>query len=156
ATQTQSPAYDTRSIGWAEAVQKVPYLDVISSVDDTRGTLYIIAINKHFDRAIQASIDIGGFSANGQATAWTLNGAAIDANTGTEVLGGGIAPQAVADPDGQFNNGGPGQIWVNSANVNLSGSFLQYEFPAHSITALVIQGGPVDPAQDPSTSAFTQ
>ncbi|HWB83045.1 MAG TPA: hypothetical protein VG675_02815 [Bryobacteraceae bacterium] len=154
-TDTQSPTYDTRSIGWAEAVQGVPYLDVVSSVDDTRNTLYIIAINKHFDRAITANIDLGGFSASGQATAWTLDGTAIDANTGTSVLGAGVAPQAVAAPDGQFENGGADQIWVNSTDLNVSGTYLQYEFPAHSITAIVIQGNPASASDSDSSSDFS-
>ncbi|MEO7143857.1 MAG: hypothetical protein ABI165_10190, partial [Bryobacteraceae bacterium] len=151
-TLVQSPTYDTRSIGWAEAVQGVPYLDVISSVDAARSTLYIIAINKNFDRAIDASVVVGGFSASGVGTAWTLNGTAVDANTGTQVLGM-IAPQAVADPDGQFYNGGPGQVEVTSASVNFSGDSLQYEFPAHSVTAIVVQGQPV---QEDSSSNSSQ
>lgn len=140
-TTVQSPSYSTRSIGWAEAVQGVPYLDVVSSVNDNLNTVYIIAINKHFDRAIRADIVLTGFTGNGTGTAWTLNGKALDANTGTQ-LTGDYAPQAVAQPDGRFNLGGPGEIWVTSADVSVTGTNFQYEFPAHSVTAIELRGAP--------------
>src|SRR5260370_40556114 len=69
-------------------------------------------------------------------------------------------------PDGQFYMGGPDEISVPSADVSLARSQFQYEFPPHSVTALVIQGGSgpplpagfdtdfsISPASSSSTSA---
>jgi len=145
-TNTRSPEYNTRTVGWAEAVQGVPYLDVVASLSDDQRTVYIIGVNKHFDRSIQASIHISSFYPEGSGTAWTLWGTAIDANTGTE--GGDIAPQAVADPGGRFDQGGPDEISVNQSSISVSGSQFSYEFPARSVTALVISGD-VNPGQAP-------
>jgi alpha-N-arabinofuranosidase len=138
ATNTQCPGYDTRTIGWAEAVQNAPYLDVVSSLSDDQLTLYVIAVNKHFDRGISAEIHLPTFFPDGTGTAWTLSGTALDANTGTD--GGSIAPQAVAAPDGRFNQGGPGEITLTQADLKVSGNRFLYEFPARSVTALVIPG----------------
>jgi len=73
--------------------------------------------------------------------AWTLNGKAVDANTGTQ-LTGDYAVQAVAETNGRFNLDGPGEIWVTSAPISVSGASLQYDFPAHSVTAIELHGGP--------------
>ena len=49
-------------------------------------TLYVMAINKHFDSPIEATIDVRGFAPAAKATAWTLNGKGIDSHTGTTPL----------------------------------------------------------------------
>src|SRR5262245_55074219 len=82
-SQTKSPTYDSQSAGLVDALSNVPYLDVVSSRSDDGRTVYFIAINRHFDSPVQARISISGREPAGSGTAWTLNGAGIDANTGT-------------------------------------------------------------------------
>jgi alpha-L-arabinofuranosidase len=141
-TTTDSPSYDSKSVLGIPAIQKVPFLDVVSSVNDEGDTLSMIVVNKHFDRSIQTAFAFRGFEANGSATAWTLTGTGIDANTGTSAPPS-YAPQDAALPDNRFGIGGPGEIWVESTSISVFGSSMAYEFPPHSVTALVVRGRPV-------------
>lgn len=140
ATTTQSPTYDSRTVLGVPAIKNVPYLDVIASTSTDGNTLSIIVTNRHFDRAVDTWINLGNFWASGTGTAWTLNGTALDANTGTD-LTPGVAPQSFVVPDGRYNQGGQGEIWVDSTNFDATGSVLYYEFPPHSVTALVLTAG---------------
>jgi alpha-N-arabinofuranosidase len=103
--------------------------------------LTLIAVNKHFDSAIRTSISLQNFAPAASGTVYTLNGSAIDANTGTQlpqIPGLNWAPQAVAAPDGRFNFGGPEEVRVStSAITGVSNSFT-YSFPAHSVTTIVL------------------
>ena len=135
-----SPTYDTRSVIGVPAVQQVPYLDMVSTTNQDRTSVSLLVTNKHFDRSITTKIALKGFAA-GSATSWTLGGTAVDANSGTD-LPPGFVSQAVAAPDGRFNFGGPGETWVQSTNPDVSGSCVTFEFPPHSVTALVFNGSP--------------
>jgi hypothetical protein len=118
-------------------------------LDEGGKNLYIIAINKHFDSAIDTAIDIAGFAVAGPATAWTLNGTALDANPGTQLpvyVGAPWAQQAGIVPGSRIDDGGPGEVGITSSEVFFSGSSFSYEFPAHSVTSLVI---PVQPSSVP-------
>jgi alpha-N-arabinofuranosidase len=151
-TQSSSPTYYSRSMGLIDAVKDVPYLDVVSSIDQTTGTLYVLAINKHFDLVIHAGIRLVGYSANGTGTAWTLNGTALDANTGTELpVYPGItwAQQAAEQPGGRIDDGASGEVGISSQDLPFSGSSFQYDFPAHSVTALVFPVVPNSPCTAP-------
>jgi hypothetical protein len=111
---------------------------MVSTTNDDRSSVSLLVTNKHFDRSIKATIALRGFSSTG-ATAWTLNGTALDANSGTDLPAGFVA-QAEAAPDGRFGQGGPGETWVLSTNPAVSGSCVTFEFPPHSVTALVLTG----------------
>ncbi len=138
-TTTVSPTYDSRSVLGVPAIKSVPYLDVVSSIGDDGKSMSIVVTNRHFDRAIQATINLRGFTASGKGTAWMLNGTALDANTGTDIPSD-FAPQSEVAPDGRFHQGGPGEVGVTSSDFNGNGRSLAYEFPPHSITALVLTG----------------
>ncbi|MEP6715253.1 MAG: alpha-L-arabinofuranosidase C-terminal domain-containing protein [Terriglobia bacterium] len=139
-TTTDSPSYDSRSMGLVPATPGVPYLDAVSSSDDA-GNLYVIATNKHFDRDMVVYFGLNGYAVTGSATAWTLNGTAVDANTGTAPTPSvGYAPQTQIQPDGRFYSGGPGEVTVTATPVSASGSCFSVTLPAHSVTALVLQG----------------
>lgn len=135
------PTYDSRStVGWVDAVSGVPYLDVISSRADDGKTLFVMAINKHFDRSIQAKITLHGFAPTDNGTAWTLQGTGIDANTGTELYkapGVTWARQA-ADINPRFDRGDPREIWIDSSPLRTTTPSFEYAFPAHSVTSLEI------------------
>lgn len=159
-SETHSPTYDARSVALVGAVDDVPYLDVISSKNPDQPGLRVVAVNKHFDRPIVGRFRVAGFAAR-SADAWTLTGTAIDAHAGAKPLFGAaesvFEPQAVADPDGRFNHGGPGEISYVQTQAALAGSCFEYEFPARSATALVISGvelapGSVEGCNDPGPS----
>jgi alpha-N-arabinofuranosidase len=138
---TDSPTYDSPSVGWVDAAGPVPFLDVITSKSSDSKTLYVMGINKHFDRDIQARIHILNFASDGRATVYTLNGTAPDANTGTTVQsfpGVTWATQATIGPISRFNNGGPGEVTIaNSSLSNLTSDF-DFVFRAHSVTSIVL------------------
>ena len=142
--QTISPGYEARSIGWIDAVPFVPYLETVASKSADGTSLYIIGINKHFDRNIDAKISWQGFCAQPGGAAWNLDGNGIDANTGTQLFSGingtSWAPQATDGQYGRFYSGGPGEIWVDQMDVQSSGSSLDFTFPAHSVTAIQLTG----------------
>lgn len=137
-SQVTSPKYDSPQIGWLSAVPGVPYLEVLSSLSTDSKTLSLIVINKHFDQAVQTSLSFVGFTPLPSATASTLAGTGLDANTGTAPLQvpGVIWGYQSSDPvNPQFYNGGPGQVMVTASAVKASSKFT-YRFPARSITAL--------------------
>jgi hypothetical protein len=104
--------------------------------------LYVLAVNKHLDSPIVGRITLRGFVPSGAGTAWVLNGAGIDANTGTRpAQTGGVqwARQASAEPGGRFERGGPGEVTLTSATVGKIASTFEYSFPAHSVTSLEIR-----------------
>jgi alpha-N-arabinofuranosidase len=140
-SSTTSPTYDSTPVGWVDPVSKVPYLDVVASRSDN-GTLYVMAINKHFDRPINAKITIRGLRLASNGTAWTLTGTNIDANTGTELF---QAPrmswqrQAGAEPNPHFHLGKPSEVGITSAPVSNVATTFEYTFPPHSVTSLELQ-----------------
>jgi alpha-N-arabinofuranosidase len=142
-TDVDSPAYRSVSVGWVDAVQAVPYLDVISSRSSDGHTLYLLAINKSFDQPLRGRIRLRGFQPQGKATAWVLNGTGIDANTGTSpvaVPGVKWVRQATDESNPHFERGGAGEIEVTSALLQRTGESFEYTFPAHSVTSLEIGG----------------
>jgi alpha-L-arabinofuranosidase len=150
---TDVPGYESRSLGLVDAVNNVPYLDVVCSLDDSGQNLYIMGINKSFDQPVQTSIDMGSYRINGSTTAWTLNGTAVDANPGTDLpVYPGIpwAQQAGVDPNSRIDQGGPGEVSITSAAVSITGSQFVYAFPAHSITALIVSIQGASPAATPA------
>ena len=141
ASKTQAPNYDSQPAGLVDALSNVPYLDVISSRSEDRRTIYIMAVNKHFDSPIQGRISISGRRPASSGIAWTLNGTGIDANTGTQLF---QAPQThwgeqVADEiNPRFQLGGPNEVTVRSQSLSGVGASFVYTFPAHSVTAIEI------------------
>jgi alpha-N-arabinofuranosidase len=143
AATTHSPVYDSAAVGWVDRVANVPYLDVVASLSGDGKTLYVIAVNKHFDDAIVGRISIRGFQPVGPAVAWVLNGTGIDANTGTrppQAPGVRWMPQASAEPTGRFDHGGPGEVTLTSTTIARVSNSFEYSFPAHSVTALELRG----------------
>lgn len=144
---TNGPTYDSQAVGLVDAVHAVPYLDIISSLSANGRELYIIGINKHYDSPVEAAIDLRGFRPAGGGTAWTLNGTAIDANTGTvplQVPGIGWAEQTQDQPNTRFSRGGSNEIKVVSTDLTLLGPTFTYSFPPHSVTSLALQRAPRD------------
>lgn len=142
-SNTQSPGYEARSLGWVDAVPYVPYLETVASRSEDGKTLYVIAINRSLDRPVRTKVDWQEFCALPEAKTWTLNGTSLDANTGTQLwqgLGVTPAPQAQIEPGGRFNLGGPDEIWVDEQRTATGPRSLEYVFEAHSVTAIELSG----------------
>jgi len=140
-SRTEAPAYDSQPAGLVDALSNVPYLDVVSSRSEDRRTLYLMAINKHFDAPIQARISVSGRKPAGEGAVWVLNGTGIDANTGTHPFqpsGMKWAQQASDDANPRFDSGGPGEVTLGSQNLTGLAASFRYTFPAHSVTAMEI------------------
>lgn len=142
-SRTESPTYDSPAAGLVDSVRGVPWFETVVSRSEDGGTLYIMAINKHFDSPAEAEIELDGFSAAG-GTVWTLGGSAIDAHTGTElpkIPGLKWADQTPAQSGGRFRQGGPGEVRLNSTQVDLQGDRFRYTFEPHSVTCLELRRG---------------
>lgn len=135
------PTFDSPAVGFVDAVNDAPYLDVVASLNDDGSRLYLIGINKHFDKPIETTITLDGFEPASGATAWTLNGTGLDANTGTGIVEAPnvrVPRQAEAPDNPRFRKGGPGEITFDSSSVAVEGKSFVYRFPAHSATSIVL------------------
>jgi alpha-N-arabinofuranosidase len=138
----QSPTFDTQTLGTVNATEDVPWLEVVSSLSADGRRLYIVAINRHFDRPVRGSIGISGFRPRSEAVAWTLNGTGIDAHTGTTPLPipGVKWGEAMEDRSHRrFSKGGLGEVTLTSGEVEGVAPQFAYVFPAHSVTSLVLE-----------------
>jgi alpha-N-arabinofuranosidase len=149
----QSPTYESRSIGWVDGQPAVPYLESVSSLNDNGSQLTVLMINKHFDRAIQTTVQLGSFCPTADAIVWTLAGTALDANTGTQIVAPGVtyAPQITVVPDGRFNQGAPDEVTLSSSPLAKPAATFTYEVPARSVVSIVIPGGPTCTASTPAS-----
>ncbi len=140
-SNSDGPTFDSETIGLIDAVKDVPYLDVVSSLSADGRKLYVLAINKHFDSSIEASIALQGFDPASSGTAWILTGTSIDANTGTTPLKAPGLPWGKQAEDPQiprFSSGASGEITMSDSNVTGVGKRFTFRFPPHSITSLVL------------------
>jgi alpha-N-arabinofuranosidase len=139
-SKTDSPTYDSPAVGWVDAAQ-TPYLDAIASTDADQKYLYIIVINRNFDAAVHCTLSVGGYNIDPDAQVFTLDGTALDSNTGTEpmqVPGFAWAKQAEVQPFSRFYSGGPDEVLILESLLHQAGSTFDYVFPPHSTTALVL------------------
>ena len=137
-TTASSDVYSSRSIGWVDAAPVVPYLEPVSSLGDD-GKLYVLMINKHFDRNMRANIRVKEFCPSGPARVWTLTGTAIDANTGTTIPEG-FATQATDSYGGRFHEGGPDEVRITESELTLPVGLFDYTLPPHSVVSIVLDG----------------
>lgn len=140
-SRASGPTFDSETVGLIDAVRGAPYLDIVSSLSADGRTLYVMAINKHFDSSIEGTISIKGFEPRDGGVAWTLNGTGIDAHTGTTPLkipGLSWARQAEDDQNPRFSRGGANEVTLTSSAVKGMGRQFTYQFPAHSVTSLVL------------------
>jgi alpha-N-arabinofuranosidase len=138
-TLARSPTYDSAAVGYVPALRDVPYLDVVSSLSADGKKLYIMVVNKSFDQALAARIDIQGFKARRAGRAFVLTGTGIDANTGTQLFSAsGVkwARQAADPANPRFDKGGPGEITVKEEPITAAGTSFTYSFGKHSVTAI--------------------
>ena len=138
---TTSPSFDSEAIGVTDAVRGAPWLDVVSSLSADGRTLYLLAINKHFDANIEAAISVKGFRPAAQGSAVTLNGTGIDAHAGSTVLQvPGLVWGKQMEDEGhrRFGRGAPSEITLVNTPFRGAGERFSYTFPAHSVTSLIL------------------
>ena len=137
ATQTTVPAYDSPKVGWVDAQSAVPYLDVVSSLSANSSVLYLLAINKHFDRPIHARISTGSFDPEAAGAVFTLQGRAPDSNTGTQLTPGvAWARQEEIAPYDRFYLGSNDELTVTEQSVSWLSRQFEYTFPPASVTVI--------------------
>ncbi|MCG8428770.1 MAG: hypothetical protein MI754_15555 [Chromatiales bacterium] len=140
-TEVTGPTFNTPKVGWSDALKSVPYLDVITSLGPNNETLYILVINKHFDEAISADINISNAATADQGTQWQLTGKGLDSHTGTKVINvpwikWGIQKTDKENP--RFNKRGADEITISDTMVTGLGNNFTHSFPPLSITSLEI------------------
>lgn len=139
-TEVAGPTFDSEAVGLTDAVANAPDLVTVSSLSADGSKLYVITVNRSLDTDIRAELAIRGFRPAPTADTHTLNGKSIDANTGTGVVqvpGLQLPPQARDGAWGRFNRGALSEISITDARAK-SGTKMSLEFPAHSVTALVL------------------
>jgi len=100
----------------------VPALEVVASTDETGERLTLLAVNKDAARAITATLTISGFTPSPTATVWTLNGPEVSA----------------------FNNiTHPLSVTITTSSITDAAESFVYAFPAHSVTLIELQAGPL-------------
>jgi alpha-N-arabinofuranosidase len=141
-SQVQGPTFDSQAAGMMDAIRGAPSLEVVSSLSADGRTLYVIGINKDFDFPIEAVIGFKEFRPAATGNAWVLNGASLDANTGTRIVDvpGLRLPNPAQDSQNpRFQRGGPGEVSLSQARVAGVSERFSYSFPAHSVTALAFE-----------------
>jgi alpha-L-arabinofuranosidase len=135
-TAVTSPTYDSKAIGMVAAATGVPYLDVVSSLNDDGSHLYLIAVNRSMDSSVSTHLQIHGFRPSQAAVSWTLTAPSLDANNGRDVVGNGWAKQASSDRNPMFDAGRPGTVMPQEGSLTNAAPDFYYTFPAGSVTAI--------------------
>jgi alpha-N-arabinofuranosidase len=140
-SQVSGPGYDSPAVGWVDPVSNAPYLDSITSSSADGKTLYVMGINKHFERGIHTHVSLAGYAPQASARVYTLNAPAADSNTNTDMsLATGVnwAKQAQIQPNSRFYNSNPADVGIQQSTFNNVGTSFDYTFPAHSVTVIAI------------------
>jgi alpha-N-arabinofuranosidase len=142
-TSTDVPTYDSRAIGLVDSVQKVPYLDAVSSLSADGATLSLIVVNKNLDAAIDTTVDLAGFNAAVPARAWTLTAPSLDANNGKDLPGFALlwAKQAGAPRNPMFEAGRAGTVVPLETSIAVGATGFHYRFAPRSVTAIELRRG---------------
>jgi alpha-N-arabinofuranosidase len=98
-----------------------PLLDAVATCDESGRELAIGVVNRDRDRAHRAAIDLGGAAAGGEVLVSEINGPGVDATNTFEH---------------------PDRVSVREHRRPVSGSRLEHEFPAHSVSVLRVRLGP--------------
>ncbi|GBD97963.1 MAG TPA: hypothetical protein ENG83_12135 [Nitrospirae bacterium] len=102
------PALDTR----------IPYLSVNAARNRDGDRVYLMVINKNMDQGITASIELKDFVPAEKASAWVLNGPAVDAT----------------------NEDNPENVKVVHSEFKVNQNPFEFTFEPHSLTAIGISG----------------
>ncbi|MCM8824683.1 MAG: hypothetical protein NC937_00815 [Candidatus Omnitrophica bacterium] len=98
-------------------IHNLPYLDVSSTYDTKSGQLCVITVNRHPEKDINCKIELHNIKIKNYADAFVVNGPDVD---------------AINDYDNE-------RIKMEQYQEKVKTENLQWNFPAHSITAIKIQ-----------------
>lgn len=139
-SSASSPSFDSPTVGWTDSQAQVPYLETVASLSSDSSKLYLIVINKNFDRAIRASFHLDKFAPRSQGVTYTLSAVGADSNTGTELPFPAYiswAPQVPIAPFNRIDKGTPAEVTIKTGTVAASADFT-YEFPPCSVTSIML------------------
>jgi len=144
ASRAEAPTYDSVKAGIVPAMKRVPLLESVASLSADANRLYVMLINKSFDRSADVALAIDGFDAD-SGIAHLLTGASPDSNTGTElpkVPGISWARQANVDETARhFDRGAPSEVSYTSTPLPGVGKSVAYRLPPHSVVCLELRRG---------------
>ena len=142
-TTVASPLFNSKAVGVVDALVDVPYLDAVSSLDNTNQVMTILVVNKHFNTPIKTTIFLRGFTPQTTAQRWVLTAPSLDANNGNDLLNGTWAPQMVAPTGPMFYSGSPEMVKPAVSDFSVSGgTYLVYNFLPRSVTAITLHRAP--------------
>ena len=114
-TQVQTPEYDVdQGVRRIPAIHSVPYLDVVSALNDAGTKLTLFCVNRSLGEEIRATVRLSGF------TAASVRGQQL---TGPDLYG--------VNDDAQ-----PEAIVPQAANVNAAAGEFRHAFPPRSVTVI--------------------
>lgn len=137
-TRAVGPTFNGGGIGVVDPVRDVPYLDAVATFDD--GVLSLVVTNKSDTRPMVTTLDVQGISGYQRARYKTISSDSLDAHTGTElprIPGLRWARQVNL---AQFDKGAPGQIRVESGELERGEGPPTFRFPPLSVTHLRFEG----------------
>ena len=141
-SSVQGPYFAAPQVGWSDAADAVPYLDVIASTDDNGTRLSVIAINKHFDSPIRVHFTLDHFAPAAQAQVTSLRGAGIDAHTGSKLIkvpGLHWGKQSSDGVDGHFERHQSDDISFATETITGVAREFDYELAPHSAVSIELQ-----------------
>lgn len=115
-------------------IPNVPDLDVLATTDSRGPALTLFVVNRDWRKSIPSTIRIEDFSVGSRATVRTLNGDSILTTNDEEH---------------------PNRVHPVETTLRLTGSNLQYEFPAHSVVAITFAGSTTTPSARSGPAAGT-
>lgn len=111
--QAESPVFHVPRVGNVGPLHNIPSLQVMASLN-SRGRLILWVLNRSVDRAITTHLTLPRYYPGTNAQVRTLNGPSLAAHHETA----------------------PGQVKIQTAELEIVGPTLIYTFPAHSLTII--------------------
>jgi alpha-N-arabinofuranosidase len=98
-TRTDSPRYDVKEgIGRLPDIRDVPYLDVVSALDEPGRKLTLFCVNRHLTESMTARVRIAGFEPKPEGRAQTLSASTYSAVNSEERPDAVVPVAASFDP----------------------------------------------------------
>jgi alpha-L-arabinofuranosidase len=136
---SESPVFDTVSVGCVPAASGVSYIEAIAGKSADGKTLSVIVWNKHPYSAAAVELAVRNFSPSGSLQARVLAGAAADAHTGTQPPWFvPLAPQATLEKLSAFDSGSISNVSVRPLDVTGHQGDLSFALPPMSVAVLTL------------------
>lgn len=109
--EVTSPTFSSKTLGWMEQINSIPYLFafVIKSTDDS--TLKIMLVNRSLTQSARVNLQITGFEPS-ETIVSVVTGFAADSNPGLTIPD--VVNPAQPAEFARFSSGAVGEIWITS------------------------------------------